>query len=163
MKRVAICPGSFDPVTNGHLDIIRRAAEVFEEVIVLVVVNPDKQPAFTSEERVDLLKKVTADISNVRVDSHTGLLIEYMKNTNTSVIVKGLRAVSDYEYECQMAMANRSMLPTCETFFVATSAQNMFLSSSLVKQLARFGGDISDLVPKEVLNDIEKRLCICND
>lgn len=158
MKGMAICPGSFDPVTNGHLDIIRRAANQFDHVVVLVVINPDKIPSFTSEERVRFLQTVTQGLPNVTVDSHTGLLTDYMRQTGISIIVKGLRAVSDYEYECQMAMANKKLLPECETFFMNTSTENMFLSSSLVKQLARFGGDITDFVPHEVLREIEQRL-----
>lgn len=163
MKNVAICPGSFDPVTNGHLDIIRRAADTFEKVIVLIVINPDKTPAFSPAERVEMLSRVTQDIPNVEVRSHEGLLTEYMKEMGISIIVKGLRAVSDYEYEWQMAMANKKLLPSCDTFFLVASNNNMFLSSSLVKQLARFGGDISGLVPPQVLGDIEDRLSIVKE
>ncbi len=158
MSELAICPGSFDPVTNGHLDIIRRAADIFGQVVVLVVINPDKTPTFTAEERVALLRRVTQELPNVRVESYCGLLTEYLKQRQARVIIKGLRAVSDYEYECQMAMTNHRLLPSCETFFLTASAENMYLSSSLVKQVARFGGDISPFVPQPLLGDIAGRL-----
>lgn len=156
---IAVCPGSFDPVTLGHLDIITRAAALFDEVTALVVINPDKKPAFTADERVVLLQKSTAHLSNVRVDAYTGLLANYVQLNRATAIVKGLRAMSDFEYEFQMALTNRKLAPEVETVFLTTKGENMFLTSSLIKQIAAFGGDISDFVPKVVQKDIELRLC----
>ena len=158
MNKIAVCPGSFDPVTNGHLDIIRRASTLFDHVIVLVVINPDKTPVFTPEERVDMLRRVTADMPNVSVDSHSGLLMDYVRDHSACAVVKGLRAMSDFEYEFQMALTNKSLLPYAETVFLTTSSQNMFLSSSLVKQVARFGGNITQFVPKILFKQIWARL-----
>ncbi len=157
--KVAICPGSFDPVTKGHLDIIHRASQLFDKVIVLVVVNPDKTPSFSVEERMELIIKVTAEFENVVVDCYDGLLANYAKEKNACAIVKGLRAVSDFEYEFQMALTNRKLNPNMETVFLNTAAENMYLSSSMVKQIARFGGEISSFIPSEILNDVELRLC----
>ena len=157
--KVAICPGSFDPVTKGHLDIIHRASQLFDKVIVLVVVNPDKTPSFSVEERMELILKVTAELENVVVDCYDGLLANYAKEKNACAIVKGLRAVSDFEYEFQMALTNRKLNPNMETVFLNTAAENMYLSSSMVKQIARFGGEISSFIPSEILNDVELRLC----
>ena len=156
--RSAVCPGSFDPITLGHLDIIKRASKLFDQVIVLVVVNPDKAPSFTPEERMEMIRLATADIGNITVDSYDGLLIDYVRRTGAAAIVKGLRAVSDFEYEFQMAMTNKKMYPHAETLFLTTSMYNMYLSSSLVKQIARFGGDISDFVPFPLHNFIYERL-----
>ena len=156
--RSAVCPGSFDPITLGHLDIIKRASKLFDQVIVLVVVNPDKAPSFTPEERMEMIRLSTADIGNITVDSYDGLLIDYVRRTGAAAIVKGLRAVSDFEYEFQMAMTNKKMYPYAETLFLTTSMYNMYLSSSLVKQIARFGGDISDFVPFPLHNFIYERL-----
>lgn len=157
--KTAICPGSFDPITVGHLDIIHRAALLFDEVIVLVVINPDKTPSFSVEERMELIRKVTKDIKNIKIETFAGLLADYAKEKNACAIVKGLRAVSDFEYEFQMALTNRKLNPSMETIFLNTSAENMYLSSSMVKQIARFGGDISTFVPDEILNDVKSRLC----
>ena len=158
MERVAVCPGSFDPVTYGHIDIIRRASKLFDKVIVAVSVNSQKNTSFSVEERVDMIKKVTADFDNIEVDICTGLLAEYCKKLNASAIVKGLRAVSDFEYEFQQALANKTLYPQGETVFLITRAENMYLSSSVVKAIARYGGDISSLVPKEILDEIVARL-----
>lgn len=155
---IAICPGSFDPVTVGHMDIITRAASIFDKVYVAVLHNPKKHPAFTEEERVELLKTATAGIANVEVETWDGLLIDYAAHKGAGVIVKGLRAVSDYEYEFQMALANRKLRPEIETVFLTTSSENMFLSSSVVKQIASFGGDISSFVPAELRDVIKERL-----
>ncbi len=157
--KIAICPGSFDPITVGHLDIIHRATLLFDEVIVLVVINPDKTPSFTAEERIELIKKATQGMKNVKIDSFGGLLADYAKEKNACAIVKGLRAVSDFEYEFQMALTNRKLNPSMETVFLNTCAEYMYLSSSMVKQIARFGGDISSFVPNEILNDVKSRLC----
>lgn len=157
--KTAVCPGSFDPVTKGHLDIIKRATGLFDKVIVLVVVNPDKKPSFSVEERVEQLKKVTEMLPNVEVDSFSGLLADYLRATGACAIVKGLRAVSDFEYEFQMALTNRKLNPYAETVFLNTAAENMYLSSSMVKQIARFGGDISSFVPSEIYSEVKERLC----
>lgn len=157
--KIAVCPGSFDPITMGHLDIIRRSSKLFDEVIVLVVVNPDKTPSFSVEERVELIRSVTAKIPNVRVDSFCGLLADYLRQVGACAIVKGLRAVSDFEYEFQMALTNHKLNPYAETVFLNTAAENMYLSSSMVKQIARFGGDISSFIPREIYALVRDRLC----
>lgn len=149
MGLTALCPGTFDPVTNGHLDIIERAAERFDAVIVGVLDNPAKQPLFGVEERVEMLKDVTAGFGNVEVDPFSGLLVEYATRKGAGVVVKGLRAVTDFEFEIQMAQMNHQ-LTGLETLFMPTSPSWSFLSSSLVKEVARFGGDVSSLVPKIV-------------
>lgn len=156
---IAICPGSFDPVTIGHLDIISRSAKMFGKVIVVVMTNPNKSSgSFTVEERVQMLKKAVADIPNVEVDHYGGLLADYAARKNAKAIIKGLRAVTDFEYEFQMALANKKMNPSVETLFLTTSAENMYLSSSMIKQIAALGGDISDFVPAVIHNDIVNRL-----
>ncbi len=155
----AVCPGSFDPVTLGHIDIIRRAASMFDLVIVAVMTNPSKKPSFTAEERVEFLKRVTKEIPNVEIDCFDGLLAEYTREKGAAAIVKGLRAVSDFEYEFQMSLTNKKLNPQVETVFLTTSAEYMYLSSSIVKQVASFGGDISGFVAESTLEDIQKRLC----
>lgn len=157
-ERIAVCPGSFDPVTLGHVDIMTRASKLFDKVIVLVSVNPAKHPSFSAEERVEMIKEVTKDLDNVEVDILTGLLAEYVKNIKATAIVKGLRAVTDFEYEFQQALANKKLYPDAETVFLVTSSENMYLSSSVVKQIASFGGDISDFVPEAIADKIAKRL-----
>lgn len=156
--RKVIYPGSFDPVTLGHLDIITRASGLFDEVVALVGSNPKKSPSFTAQERVAMLEKCTAHLPNVSVDSHQGLLADYVRSVGAVGIVKGLRAMSDFEYEFQMALTNKKLVPEAETLFLTTTAENMYLNSSLVKQVASFDGDITDFVPKEVLADIRLRL-----
>lgn len=148
--KIAVYPGSFDPVTNGHLDIIRRSAKVFDKLIVAVLNNTSKNPLFTVEERTELLKKVTSDLPNVEIDSFRDLLINYMKNKNAHLIVRGLRAVSDFEYELQMASTNQKLDENIETFFMTSTPKYSFLSSSIVKEVARFHGPVGDLVPIEV-------------
>ena len=155
---IAVCPGSFDPVTVGHLDIIKRAAGMFSEVVVVVMQNRAKSPSFTVEERKEMLKAVTSDLPNVRVDSFDGLLATYTKQIGAGAIVKGLRAMSDFEYEFQMALTNKKLNPNTETVFLTTRAENMYLSSSMVKQIGSMGGDISDFVPKSILDKVAKRL-----
>ena len=147
--RRAVCPGSFDPVTNGHVDVITRAAALYDELVVAVLVNPGKAGLFSVDERMALLREAVADVPNVTVDSFQGLLVDYCRSNDIPVIVKGLRAVSDFEYELQMAQMNRE-LAGVETLFVPTAPQVGHLSSSLVKQIATFGGDVSGLVPKAV-------------
>ena len=156
--RIAVCPGSFDPVTLGHTDITTRAAKLFDRVIVLVSVNSQKNTSFTPDERVELIKEVTKDLDNVVVDSHNGLLADYLKKTGACAIVKGLRAVSDFEYEFQQALANKKLYTQAETVFLVTSSENMYLSSSVVKEIASYGGDIRDFVPEAILDKIKNRL-----
>ncbi len=158
MQSTAVCPGSFDPITRGHLDIIRRASSLFERVIVLVVINRDKTPSFTVSERAAMIRACVQELPNVEVDSYEGLLVDYARAKGACAIVKGLRAVSDFEYEFQMALTNKKLLPEAETVFLATSTENMYLSSSLVKQIASFGGDISGFVPDIVAEMVQGRL-----
>lgn len=159
MKTV-ICPGSFDPVTMGHLDIIRRSAKMFDKVLVVVMTNYHKRNTyvFSADERVDLLKRCTRDMENVEVEQYDGLLAEYARQKNAVAVVKGLRAVSDFEYEVQQALTNKKLNSELETIFVTTTAENMFLSSSVVKQVCELGGDISNFVPEEIRDDIIKRI-----
>ena len=158
--RTAICPGSFDPVTNGHIDVIERASKLFDEVYVVAMTNYRKvgSMTFTEEERVELLKKSTNHLSNVKVDTFSGLLADYATAHDIHIIVKGLRAVSDFENEFQQSIANRHINEDLETVFLPCSADNMYLSSSFFKQLGQLGGDISDFVPEAVCEDIIKRL-----
>lgn len=156
MKTV-VCPGSFDPVTNGHLDIIERAAALFDKVIVVVMVNAAKTPLFTTEQRVDMLRRSTAHLPNVVVDSHDGLLAAYARSQGATVIVKGLRALSDFEYEFQMALTNRQLNEELETVFLTATDDKMYLSSSLVKQVAAYGEDVSKFVPACILQDITEK------
>ncbi|WP_195988898.1 pantetheine-phosphate adenylyltransferase [Clostridium sp. D53t1_180928_C8] len=156
--RVAIYPGSFDPITNGHLDIITRGARVFDKLIVGVLVNVDKVGLFPIEERVELIKRVTAHLDNVEVVSFNGLLVDLAKKNDARVILKGLRAVSDFEYEFQMALMNSQLDSEVETLFMTTSAANSFLSSSSVKQVAKFGGKINGLVPDEIVDDVIRKI-----
>ena len=158
--RIAVCPGSFDPITLGHLDIIRRAATLFDQVIVLVVINPAKTPSFTPEERVEMIRKSVEGIPNVEVDLYMGLLVDYVRSKGAAAIVKGLRAMSDFEYEFQMALTNRKLMPQAETVFLTPSSDNMYLSSSMVRQIARFGGDVSSFVPSIILDTVVERLKI---
>lgn len=157
---LAVCPGSFDPVTLGHLDIITRASKIFDRVIVVVMSNAAKSPLFTQVERMELLQKAIAEagITNVTVDCYDGLLADYAQLRQATAIVKGLRAVSDFEYEFQMALTNRKLYPKAETVFLTTAAENLYLSSSLVKQVARLDGDISDFVPACILPEIKNKL-----
>ena len=157
--RVAVCPGSFDPVTNGHIDIISRTAKMFDKVIVAVGVNPKKTSSFTVEERVEMLRKACAEFENVEIATYQELLADYVQHVGATGIVKGLRALTDFDYEFQMALTNRKLNPEVETLFLATSAENMFLSSSMVKQVAGFGGDISHFVPVCILEQIQNRIC----
>lgn len=157
MTNTAIYPGSFDPCTNGHLDIIERSSKIFEKVIVAVLINSSKTPTFTVEERIDLLKTATEHIPNVEVVSFNGLLAQFAQDRNAKVIIKGLRAVSDFEYEFQMSLTNTKLNPNVETLFMTTKSENMYLSSSIVREVARYGGDISDMVPKVITEKIYKK------
>lgn len=158
MSGLVVCPGSFDPVTQGHVDIVRRASKLFSQVVVLVVHNPAKHCVFSPEERCEMLETVTAGMPNVRVDRYTGLLVDYVRKVEATAIVRGLRALSDFEYEFQMALTNKKLLPEAETVFLTTRAENMYLSSSMVRQIASFGGNISDFVPPELEACIKQRL-----
>lgn len=155
--KTAVYPGSFDPCTNGHLDIIRRAAKLFDRVVVAVLINEKKNPLFSLEERVDMLKAVTADLPNIEICSFSGLLASFMRDNGYSVIVKGLRAVSDYEYEFQMALTNHALFNEIETVFMPCSSEFMFLSSSIVKEVAKYNGDLTGLVPVELVDLIKHR------
>ena len=159
MKTV-VCPGSFDPITNGHMDIIQRASGIFDRVIVLVAANQEKHNFFTVQERVEMIRRVAEEtgLSNVEVDSDSGLLVNYIQRVGAAAIVKGLRAVSDFEYEFQMSLTNHKLLPECETIFFTTSSRNMYLSSSIVRQVGQLGGDITGFVPPCVYEQIHKKL-----
>lgn len=157
MEKIAVVPGSFDPVTNGHLDIIKRAAEVFDIVYVAVLNNSSKRPLFTVEERIALIEQVTKDIPNVRIDQSSGLLVDYAQSKNASAIVRGLRAVSDFEYEMQITSMNRFLDKHIETFFIMTKNEYSFLSSSIVKEVAQYGGDIHGLVPQLIEDALHEK------
>ncbi|KAA0548049.1 pantetheine-phosphate adenylyltransferase [Bacillus sp. BGMRC 2118] len=157
MSKIAVCPGSFDPVTLGHLDIIKRGSKVFEKVYVVVLNNSSKNPLFSVEERKELLRQVTLDIPNVVVDSYQGLLIDYAKSIKANAILRGLRAVSDFEYEMQITSMNRKLNENIETLFMMTNNQYSFLSSSIVKEAAKYHGNIKDLVPQAVEEALKKK------
>lgn len=154
----AVYPGSFDPVTNGHLDIIFRAAEFVDKLVVGVLENPSKKPLFTVDERVEHLKALTSHIDNIEVISFSGLLIDFTRKINARLIIRGLRAVTDFEYEFQMALTNRSMAPEIETLFISTSTKFLFLSSSVVKEIAMFNGNIEGLVPDIIKTALDEKL-----
>jgi pantetheine-phosphate adenylyltransferase len=156
VKRV-VCPGSFDPITFGHLDIIERASSIFDEVVIAVMVNQTKKTLFTVEERMEMTKEVTSKYPNVKVDSWSGLLVDYCKKNDISIIVKGLRAVTDFDYELQMSQINLQ-LQGVETLFLSTAPAHSFLSSSLVKEIASYGGDVSSYIPAPLLARLKDRL-----
>ena len=156
--KVAIYPGSFDPITSGHLNIIRRAANIFDRLIVCVMVNHTKSPMFTRDERVDMIKRVVSDIPNVEVDSSDELLAEYAKSKNIGVIIKGLRAGSDFENEFQMALINHKINPELDTMFLTAESQYMYLSSSTVKELGNYNVDLSEFLPVEIIPDFQNRI-----
>jgi len=157
MKR-AIYPGSFDPVTNGHLDVVERARKLFDEVIVAVAHNDEKQPLFSLEERLELLKQTVGKIDNVRITQFDGLLVEFARTEKASAAIRGLRAVSDFEFEFQMALMNRKLESTVETIFLMPKEEYTYLSSRLVKEIARLGGDVSKFVPAVVVTALDKKL-----
>jgi len=157
MGLAALCPGTFDPVTNGHLDIIGRAARCFDRLVVAVLENPDKEPVFSVDDRIAMLREATSGFSGVEVDSFSGLLVAYAAQRDIRVVVKGLRAVTDFDYELQMAQMNTKMAGV-ETFLMPTSPQWSFLSSTLIKQVVRFGGDVSGMVPPFVARRLEEKL-----
>ena len=161
--KIAIYPGSFDPVTSGHLNIIRRASNIFDRLIVCVMVNAGKNPMFTLEEREALIRRVTLDLPNVEVDCSNELLADYCKRRGSCVIVKGLRAGSDFENEFQMALVNRKLNPELDTMFLTADSQYMYLSSSMVKELGKYGADLSDFLPGEIIPDFQKKLTNTED
>ena len=155
-KRRAVCPGSFDPITNGHLDIIKRASAHFDEVVVAVFINSTKQSMFSVEERIEMIKETTKNLPNIKVDSWSGLTVDYCKKNDIDVITKGLRAVSDFDYELQQAQVN--LQAGVDTMFMATDPAHSFLSSSLVKELAKYNGDISTMAPPTVRDALAKKV-----
>ena len=157
---IAIYPGSFDPITSGHLNIIRRAANIFDRLIVCVMVNSGKHTMFSQEERVALIHRVTADLDNVEVECSDGLLAEYARSKGSCVIVKGLRAGSDFENEFQMALINHKINPDLDTMFLTAEHQYMYMSSSMVKELGRYGADLSDFLPEVIIPDFQERIKI---
>ncbi len=157
MEKIAVYPGSFDPITNGHLDIIRRSAKTFDKVLVAVLVNSSKNPTFSVEQRMQWIKKATEGMDNVEVDTFSGLLVNYMKEKNARFIIKGLRAVSDFEYEFQMALINHKLSKDTETLFMMTSGKYQYLSSSIVKEVARHNAPLDGLVPDCIKDDISKK------
>ena len=157
-RKIAIVPGSFDPITYGHIDIIKRSAQLFDEVIVAILVNPDKKYLFTLEEREEMINESIKDFNNVMVDSFSGLLVNYAKKVNSTVIVRGLRAVSDFEYEMQLTFMNKALDDNIETFYMMANKQYSFISSSIVKGVSGFGADLSKFVPKHVEERLEKKV-----
>jgi pantetheine-phosphate adenylyltransferase len=157
-ERTAVYPGTFDPPTNGHLDVIRRAAKLFDKLIVAIAENPDKKPLFTIEERTKMIKELTENLPNVEVIAFNGLTVELCRQKNSSCIVRGIRTFSDYEYEFQMALTNRSLAPEIETIFIMPSEEFSFLSSSMVKQAVSLGGDLSQFIPQNVLHCLKRKL-----
>lgn len=159
MKNIAVYPGSFDPVTNGHLDIIKRASRIFEKVYVAILTNSSKAPMFSVDERMDMIRRSVEakGLTNVEVSSFNGLLVDFVAEKNANVIIKGLRAVSDFEYEFQMALMNHKLLKDVETLFMMTSNKYSYLSSSIVKEVARYGGNLDGLVPEEFIAPIIQR------
>ena len=155
--RTAVYPGSFDPITNGHLDIIERASRIYDKVVVGVLNNSNKKPLFSVGERIELIKSVTGHIDNIEVDSFDGLLVDFVKSQEASVIVKGLRTVLDFEYEFQMALLNKALNPEYETVFLMTDTKYSYISSSMVKELAGFNGDLAGLVPHEIVEKIKEK------
>ena len=153
-KGVCVYPGSFDPVTLGHVDLIERASKLFPELVVAVLNNPDKRNRFTVEQRMEMLRKACAHLPNVKIDSFGGLLVDYMRRFDAEIVLRGLRAVTDFENEFQMAQINRQIAPEIETFFLMTSPDYAYISSSAVRQIASFGGDISTLVPASIIQDV---------
>ncbi len=156
MAGTAVYPGSFDPITYGHLDIIERAASIFDKIIVAVLINTEKKGFFDIGERLEMIKEVTDHLPNVEVRAFSGLLVNFLKETEARVIIKGLRVVSDFDYELQMANANRAMEPSIETLLMMTSPKYSFLSSTLIKQIMHFGGDLSGFVPEEIISRLKK-------
>jgi len=156
--KIAIYPGTFDPITNGHLDILERAAAIFDLVYIAIAVNVDKKPVFTVDERVEMIRQSTKKFKNVRIDHFNGLVVDYAGKVNASVIIRGLRAVSDFEFEFQMALTNRQLNEKVDTVFLMPHVDYTYLSSSTVREIAKFGGDVSRFVPRHVKNELYKKL-----
>jgi len=156
--KIAVYPGSFDPVTNGHLDIITRTSRIVDKVIVAILCNSDKNPLFSTEERVTMLKTVTRSLPNVEVAIFSGLLVEFMEEMNANVIIKGLRSVTDFEYEFQMALLNKALNSNVETMFMMTNGNYSYVSSSVVKEVAKFGGHLDDLLPHEIIDTVKEKM-----
>jgi len=154
----AVYPGSFDPITLGHLNIIRRAANVFDELLVCVMVNSEKDTLFSREERVELIRRTVVRFNNIKVESSDELLVKYMKSKDANIIIKGLRAVSDFDWEFQIALVNRKLEPHIETLFMPSSEKYTYLSSSVVKEMARYGADLKTFVPMEIIDDVIKKV-----
>ncbi len=155
--KIAVYPGSFDPVTNGHLDIITRTSRIVDRVIVAILCNSEKQPLFTIDERIAMLKAATDDLDNVEVASFSGLLVDFMKEVNANVIIKGLRSVTDFEYEFQMALLNKSLNSQVETMFMMTNRNYSYVSSSVVKEVAKFGGNLEGLLPAPIIDTVQNK------
>lgn len=156
--KIAICPGSFDPITKGHVDIIERTSKLFDKVYAVVMVNPAKVPTFSTEERVEMIKKTCAHIENLEVESYSGLIADYAAQKDACTLVKGLRAVTDFEYEFQQALINKKLNHQLETLFMVTNQEHMYLSSTIVRQVANFGGDIGQFVPKEIKDELIEKM-----
>ncbi len=155
--RIAVYPGSFDPITNGHLDVIERASRLYDKLVVGVLSNGSKKPLFTAQERVDMINSVTGHLENVEADTFEGLLVDFASSKNATVIIKGLRTVADFEYEFQMALLNKALNPEYETMFMMTDTKYSYISSSMVKELAGFHGDLTGLVPCEIIEKIKEK------
>ncbi len=156
--KIAVYPGSFDPITNGHLDIIERAIDIFDELIIAVAINPNKSTLFPAEERLEMIKEVTKNLEKVKVQSFSGLLIDFMKRNNANIIIRGMRAISDFEHESQLALMNKKLAPEIETIFMVTCSKYSYLNSSIVKEIASMNGCISQLVPEIVKENLRKKL-----
>ncbi|MFA4838775.1 MAG: pantetheine-phosphate adenylyltransferase [Candidatus Neomarinimicrobiota bacterium] len=156
--KIAVYPGTFDPITNGHLDILERAAAIFDLVYIAIAENVDKKPVFTVDERIEMIRRTTEKFTNIRIDHFTGLVVDYAGKVNASVIIRGLRAISDFEYEFQMALTNRQLNETVDTVFLTPRVDYTYLSSSTVREIARFNGDVSRFVPEYVKNELYKKL-----
>lgn len=156
--KIAVYPGSFDPITNGHLNIIERAIDIFDELIVAVVIDPNKSILFSAEERLEMIKEVTKNLEKVKVQSFSGLLIDFMKRNNANIIIRGMRAISDFEHESQLALMNKNLAPEIETIFMVTCSKYSYLNSSIVKEIASMDGCISQLVPEIVEENLRKKV-----
>ncbi|MBI3919948.1 MAG: pantetheine-phosphate adenylyltransferase [Armatimonadetes bacterium] len=156
--QIAVYPGSFDPITNGHIDIIERTAQIFDRVVVAVAINEEKLPVFTVEERVEIIRDAIRHVPNVEVDQFAGLLVDFMRQQQSNVVVRGLRAISDFEYEFQMAQMNKQLYPQMETLFMMTQPEHGYLSSRIVKEIARFGGQVDQMVPGVVATQLKEKL-----
>lgn len=157
MEKKAIYPGSFDPITNGHVDIIKRALEIFDKILIAVLENPQKEPLFTTKERMDMIKEIFADRKDVEVKAFHGLLVEFAKKNNVKIVIRGLRAISDFEYEFQMALMNQKLDPDIETFFMVPNISYSYLSSKLIKEIFMLGGCLTGLVPELVVSQLQEK------